>query len=161
MGRKPKPSNLKILNGNPGKRPLNKNEPKPEVSVPSCPSCLTATARTEWRRITKELKALELLTQIDRTALAAYCQAYGRWVEAENGLKASGLIITTEPQTNKKGKRTGGGNIIPNPLVGIANTAMKLMHSYLVEFGMTPSSRSRISVPGKKNKGDKAESYFA
>jgi len=93
---------------------------------------------------------LGLLTNIDRVALAAYCQAYARWVEAEKGIKKSGLIVKTKD-----------GNIIQSPLVGIANTAMKLVHKFLIEFGMTPSSRSRISVDKDNSSQDKAESYFA
>jgi len=148
-GRKPKPSNLKVLSGNPGKRPLNSNEPKPQVRIPSCPAHLNAAARGEWRRIAGELAGLGLLTGVDRAALAAYCQAYGRWVEAERKLKKAGDL--TETTTN--------GNLIQSPLVGIANTAMDLMRKFLVEFGMTPSSRSRISTDPEKTK-DKAESYF-
>ena len=149
-GRKPKPTHLKIATGNPGRRPLNKDEPNPEQSTPTCPSHLDSSARTEWRRITKELSELNLLTEMDRSALAAYCQAYSRWVEAENGIKKSGLVVET---TN--------GNVIQSPLVGIANTALDMMRKFLVEFGMTPSSRSRITVGGKKKSEDPAEAYFA
>lgn len=158
-GRKPKPSHMKIVTGNPGRRPLNPDEPKPESSVPTCPTHLSSEARTEWRRICKELESLELLTEIDRTALAAYCQAYGRWAQAEKGIKKAGLLVKTGQKTDSQGNKTGG-NVIQSPLVGIANTAMEIMRKYLVEFGMTPSSRSRISVGGKKQEGDKAESYF-
>ena len=84
-GRKPKPTNLKILNGNPGKRPLNKKEPKPKVtpSGPYCPRWPESYAKDEWQRISKELKGLGLLTDIDVTAMAAYCQTYKRWRVAE------------------------------------------------------------------------------
>lgn len=37
-GRKPKPTELKLLEGNPAKRPLNKNEPNPEKKAPRCPT---------------------------------------------------------------------------------------------------------------------------
>ncbi|MCE5334359.1 MAG: phage terminase small subunit P27 family [Desulfobacteraceae bacterium] len=124
-------------------------EPKPKAVVPACVAHLNPTARGEWKRISKELHLIGLLSNIDRSALAAYCMTYARWVEAENGVKKTGLVIETKD-----------GNVIQNPLVGIANTAMKLMHKFLTEFGMTPSSRSRISVE-KPNAGkDPAESYF-
>ena len=132
-----KPTKLKILEGNPGKRPLNMNEPQPEAGRPTCPSHLSATARTEWRRIVPELERLGLLTMIDRSALAAYCQAYGRWVQAEKVLKEKGPLYKTEK-----------GNVITSPMLWVANKAIDQMHRFMVEFGMTPSSRSRISVPG-------------
>jgi phage terminase small subunit len=50
-GRRPKPTRMKILTGNPGKRRLNENEPKPEPSVPDCPSELGPVARQEWDRL--------------------------------------------------------------------------------------------------------------
>ena len=36
-GRKPKPTALKLLEGNPSRRALNKNEPQPPTSIPECP----------------------------------------------------------------------------------------------------------------------------
>lgn len=82
-GRPPKPTAVKELEGNPGKRPLNKNEPKPKQIAPKCPSWLEPDAKKEWRRLSKELETMGLLTQVDMAAFAGYCQAYARWKEAE------------------------------------------------------------------------------
>lgn len=138
VGRKPKPTNLKILNGNPGKRALNKNEPKPDAVIPDPPGHLNDIAIEEWHRMSKALFSAGLLSAIDASALAAYCQTYARWAEAEEGIKESGLMI-----------KTTNGNVVQSPLVGIANKALTLMHKFLTEFGMTPSSRSRVSVTAK------------
>jgi P27 family predicted phage terminase small subunit len=67
--------------------------------------------------------------------LAAYCQAWSRWVKAEEMLKSTGPVI--------KSKTTGA--IYQNPYPAVANRAMKQMRDSLTEFGMTPSSRSRVS----------------
>ena len=83
-GRKPKPTHLKLVTGNPGKRALNENEPKPELSLPSPPPHLDDEAKVEWGRVSERLYALGCLAEIDRAALAAYCQAYSRWVRAES-----------------------------------------------------------------------------
>src|SRR5437764_15483626 len=80
-GRRPKPTRLKMLTGNPGKRPLNGNEPRPAAAVPECPAELGTLARTEWNRLVGELAALRLLTNLDRAALAAYSGAYALWAE--------------------------------------------------------------------------------
>ena len=77
---------LKILEGNPGKRPIRGNEPQPPRSQPTCPAHLSPTAKAEWKRLAQSLNKIGLLTQVDRAALAAYCQSYGRWVEAERKL---------------------------------------------------------------------------
>lgn len=137
-GRKPLPTPLKILRGTDRKDRTNKNEPKPDLSMPSAPEHLSRYALMEWGRVTVELYQLGLLTDIDRAALAAYCQCYGRWREAEEELAKTGLTITT---TN--------GNVIQNPIVGIANKSLEMMHKFLVEFGMTPSARTRVTPVGK------------
>ena len=134
VGRKPTPTAVKLLKGNPGRRPLNPNEPRPS-GIPTCPEHLNAVAKAEWDRISVELSACGLLTSIDRAALAAYCATYARWLEAEQKIDRHGTVIKTQ-----------SGNAIQNPYVGVANRALDLMHKYLIEFGCTPSSRSRVSV---------------
>ena len=140
-GRKPTPTKLKLLKGTAQKCRMNKDEPQPEVGIPSPPNHLSKDAFVEWGRVTHQLYQLGLLSDIDRSALAAYCQIYGRWVDAETQLAGTGLVITTS-----------NGNIIQNPLVGIANKALELMHKFLTEFGMTPSSRTRVSTTKQQPK---------
>ena len=133
-GRKPVPTSLKLLHGNPGKRKINSAEPKP-TGVPSCPKHLSKVAKAEWKRISAELITLGLLTSVDRAALAAYCAAYARWAEAEEKLQQFGTVIKTK-----------NGNPVQSPFVGVANRALELMHKFLTEFGMTPASRTRLQV---------------
>src|SRR5215467_8094606 len=100
-GRKPKPTHLKLLLNNPGNRRLNKSEPKPAAAFPNPPDHLNTEARQEWARVSQELYVLGMLSNIDRASLAAYCQCYGRWIQAERAIAAmaerdlltSGLMI--------------------------------------------------------------------
>jgi P27 family predicted phage terminase small subunit len=140
-GRRPKPTSQRILEGNPGKRPINKNEPQ-FFGVPSCPKHLNKGAKAEWKRISVELTGSGLLTNNDRAALAAYCAAYSRWAEAEENIATDGMVIMVG-KSEKTGKP---GYPIQNPYVGIANTALDQMRKWSVEFGFTPSARSRIHV---------------
>jgi len=134
-GRPPKPTALKKLAGNPGKRKLNDKEPKPKTKKPPCPAHIRGEARKEWNRMSKQLFELGLLTGVDRAALAAYCVAYGRWVEAETQVSTVGMIIETV-----------NGNLVQNPYLSVANRAMEQMWKISGSFGMTPSSRSRMQV---------------
>lgn len=136
-GPKDKPTNLKILQGNPGKRNLNENEPKFDVAeeVPNAPPFLSRYAKTEWKRIAPILHKNGLLTEADIASLAAYCQNYHRWIESEKLIRALGYTYETDK-----------GNVIQRPEVGIANTAMKLMKQFAAEFGLTPSSRTNITA---------------
>lgn len=142
-GRKPKPTALKVLEGNPGKRPLNKFEPKPENKAPKCPTWLEKEAKKEWRRMSKVLEGLGVLTEVDAAAFAGYCQAYARWKEAEEFLSKHGTIF-----------KTPSGYIQQVPQVSIAQTYLKIMKDFCSEFGLTPSSRSRISVNEKLGEND-------
>lgn len=78
---------------------------------------------------------LRILTDLDRSALAAYCQAYGRWVEAERRLHETPMLL-----------KIPSGVVQQNPWLTIANKQLELMHKYLTEFGLSPVSRSRVSV---------------
>lgn len=146
MGRRgpaPKPTVLKILSGNPGKRPINQDEPKPKPIAPKCPSWLDKEAKREWKRVAPELERLGLLTIVDGAALAAYCQAYVRWKQAEEIIKREGMTVTTET-----------GYIMPHPAVKIAEKAQQLIKAFCAEFGLTPSSRSRMSLPEKREEDE-------
>lgn len=139
-GRKPKPTRVHILNGNPGKRPLNRQEAQPEIAVPECPSHFAGEEKQEWDRVSKQLVDLGLLSVIDRAALAAYCQAWARWVEAEQHVRLSGLIV----------KAKENGKPLVNPYLRIADQAMMQMRAFMVEFGLTPASRSRVHAAPKE-----------
>jgi P27 family predicted phage terminase small subunit len=138
-GRRPKPTRMKILTGNPGKHPLNMNEPKPEPMVPDCPAELGPVARREWDRLAGELGALKILTALDRAALAAYCNAYGLWAEAIEAIQKYGTMV-----------KSPTGYPIQSPYVSIANRQAEILMRIASEFGFTPASRSRISTPATR-----------
>ena len=132
-GRKPKPTNIKILEGNPGKRKLNEHEPQPQRKAPPCPKWLEPEAKKEWRRLAKTLEAMGVLTEADMAAFAGYCQAYARWKEAEERITDRGLVI-----------RTPSGYPQQVPYISIAQQYLKLMQQFAEQFGLTPAARSRI-----------------
>ena len=138
MTRKPKPTALRLIEGNRGRRPFNKREPKPRPVVPKCPRHLNDAAKVEWKRIAKTLHKLGLLTEIDGGQLALYCQAWGRWIEAEDALKKHGTIV--------KAPKTGWP--MSSPYLVVANKAMEQMQRALSEFGMSPASRARVQAAG-------------
>lgn len=133
----PKPSKLKELAGNPGKRPLNDREPSIPVpsSAPYAPRFLNEEGKREWRRMAKILIGAGLYAEIDRAALALYCQAWGRWLEAERELgKTGGPILTAH----------GTGNLYQNPWLHVANKAQDQIRRMIAEFGLSPAQRSRV-----------------
>ena len=96
-GRKPKPTALKKLEGNPGKRKLNTKEPVPGKGIPDCPKWLLPEAKEEWKRLCQKLSEMGVLTEIDMAAFAAYCQSYARWKEAQEHIdKLSSAIANCD-----------------------------------------------------------------
>lgn len=146
-GRKSVPTNLKLLRGNPGHRPLNDAEPKPPkpARLPSPPVELSDAAKAEWRRTGKQLLAVGLLTGLDVPLFAGYCEAYARWLEATKTLAKTPMLI--------KGQR---GELIANPLLRVARDLQASFSRTLLEFGMSPVSRSRV----KATPAEKAEDPF-
>lgn len=148
-----KPTALKILEGNPGKQKLNKLEPKPSIpsAVPEPPDFLNAEAKAEWWRRAPELHRLRVLTSVDVSVLAAYCQAYSRWRAAEIALAKMG---EADMLTGAMMIRTANGNPIQNPILGVASRALEQMSRLAAEYGMTPAARAKIEVDDEALKND-------
>lgn len=149
-GRRPKPTYLKVITGNPGKRPLNTREPKPAAALPTCPAHLCPSAKAEWKRLAHLLHDIGLLSKLDRTILAGYCQSYGRWVEAEKKLMDSPAIL-----------KMPSGYVQQNPWLTIANKQLELMHRYMVELGLTPAARSKVEISIVGSADSMTDKYFA
>lgn len=132
-GRKPKPTALKKLEGNPGKRPLNELEPLPPISTLRCPNWLLPEARKEWRRLAPALISMGVLTMADAVPFAAYCMAYARWREAEDEITRHGSVY-----------KDANDNIKPNPYIAIAAHQLTEIKSLAAEFGLTPATRTAI-----------------
>lgn len=146
-GRKPVPTHLHLVRGNPSKKRLPKKEDEIPVVIEEItpPPFLSDDAKVEWGRMIGALVTLKLASQLDRAALAAYCQAYGRWAQAERALAT---MRERDPHSAGLLVKTTGENIVQNPLVGVANKAMGDMVRYAAEFGMTPSARARLTGAG-------------
>lgn len=134
-GRKPLPTEFKVISGEKRKHRLNPGEPRPDISIPEPPAFLSAEALKEWNRITPELERLGIITVLDRLPLAVFCQVSADLAEAERQLHREGFTVAT-----------ANGGTKTHPLVGIVNMFQTMLHKYAVEFGMTPSSRSRVKA---------------
>ena len=150
-GRKPKPLALRVLHGKAVDQ-ASDAYPRPRRVLPRCPEYLTDEAAKCWRRLARELYDAGLLTVVDRDALAAYCVAYARWRKAEEQIAKNTEIIRTKPKLDAEGNQVGGENIIQNPWLSVANKAQEQMSKLAAEFGMTPSSRSRVKAEGAEGK---------
>lgn len=132
-GRKPKPTALKLLDGTRKDR-VNASEPAAPAGLPEPPAHLDAAALAEWHRFAPILSGMGVLSPADGPALAVYCVAFSRWVEACNDLAENGYTIRSQ-----RGWKT-------NPAVAVAAQCEATITRVLAEFGCTPSARSRVKA---------------
>lgn len=138
-GRKPLPKNVHVLRGNPSKLPAEKlnGGVRAATEIPAPPRNLKGEALKEWKRITAELAQLGLVTAIDRAALTMYCESWAQYSHALQKIAAlDGELIVTHKN----------GFMGPSAWLAIRDKAAEQCRKLLVEFGMSPSSRARVTA---------------
>jgi P27 family predicted phage terminase small subunit len=148
-GRKPLPTHLKLVKGTARPHRINRDEPRPAVVVPPPPAHLDERARARFTVMAEMLARNGVMTELDTSALARYAVIWCRWVDTEADVKRRGPVVKTE-----------GGNIIQNPFLSIANKCLLQMAHIESEFGLTPSSRSRIRAAVPADATDPFEAYL-
>ena len=147
-GRKPKPTEVKKLAGNPGNRPLNAREPQ----MPSGGEAFDAVplelhhdlvASSEWERLAPMLRKARVATEADRASLMALCQQWSRYLEANGSVAKAGMVV-----------RSPSGYPMPNPYIAISNKALTICVKLWTELGLTPSSRSRVIAGDDESSAD-------
>ena len=163
MARPKKPTNLKVLEGNPGQRPIPENEPSPQpvCDIPKPPPWMNTDGKKMWKHVAPQLERLGLLTEVDLQALAAACQSWGLYVECERFFRKK------NPETGEKYGRTyiytnkeGHKNEIERPQVKIGQKALEHFRSFMAEFGLTPSSRAKINIKPPESEEDPMEALI-
>jgi P27 family predicted phage terminase small subunit len=133
---KKRPTALTLLTGNAGKRPLPKNEPKPEVVAPDPPATLSAAGKTIWNEIVTPLAALRVMTVMDVMALEMLCETEVRYRIAVKKIRTASKLVSISPNGFQQ----------QSAWLTVANKAFEQKLKILTEFGMTPSSRTSIQV---------------
>jgi len=139
-GRRPQPTQLRILRGNPGKRPINPAEPTPPpvgqaFDTPPAELEADAVAATEWRRLAPLLRHCRVITEAERSALIALCQEWSKYQQANKVISESGAIL-----------KTPKGMPMLNPALGIADKALAQLRPLWDMFGLSPSGRAKITA---------------
>ncbi len=139
-GRRPKPTALKLLQGNPGKGRLNAQEPVqapvgPDFDVPPPELEGDAVAAQEWARVAPLLRACRMVSEAERGVLVALCQQWSRYREAQAKVIQLGMVV-----------KTPAGIPITNPYLAVSDKALAACLKIWVELGLTPSARSKIAA---------------
>ena len=142
----PTPSALKVIRGNPGKRALNKREPRPQAKPPECPDYVKAdpVALAYWEHYVPILMDMKVLTVADQTVLASLCLVHShlilnlkkvRELNAAGDSGIAGIVIATK-----------SGYLAPNQLYLNVQTAIEQELKLCRELGLSPSARTRINT---------------
>lgn len=163
------PTELRKLTGNRSKKPLPKNEPKPDLGTepPSAPDYLDEGGKAEWNRLARQLWLNGILGLEDWTGFAGYCEAFSDWMRYNEMIAATERRLKEKVRAravldNALGVQPGdvgitdatfgrlvenNGRQLASPLLALRNEARRDCLKFATEFGLTPSSRSRVSVP--------------
>ena len=167
-GRRPKPTVLKLVEGNRGKRASNKAEPKPKREIPSCPAHLDDTSKVAWGRMCALLDRMGVLTEADVFALERMCDCYSEILQCQELIKRDGRTYSSV--TTQVIDENGATNVTiqevksllkANPAVAMLADADRRFKGYLIEFGLTPSARSKVHATSDDNdKKDPLGEFF-
>lgn len=136
MGRTAKPTNLKVVTGNPGKRALNKQEPDPEyLNDLTPPSFLSESAKIVWNEIAQNLRNARLLSKIDVPILGMLCESIASYRKANKQCSDNPLVHSENT----------GGDVLSQWKI-VEAMSMKQVLALAKEFGMTPAARTRIAL---------------
>lgn len=146
-GRKATPNRILELRGGSAHshRPERKDPDLP-MKVPSCPPHLDNEAKKEWKRVIRIFKGINLITELDRGILAAYCEAYSRWAKAISKVNEMGMVYAEGRVVDEKGNVIKAGVPKANPYIKIAREAYDQMVKTGTLFGMSPSARASLSI---------------
>ena len=148
-GRIPKPKVLNDLKGDPSNRRRTKREPKAPEHYPTKPDYLEEDpiASEEWDSMCGLLESMGLLSCADRASIEMYCSAYSRYRNAEINVRRSGEVIIS-PRNKYP---------MVSPYVSVLNKNLDTCRKLLLEFGLTPAARSRMSVAIRKDDDTKSK----
>jgi len=136
-GPKPRPTKLKLLLGEPNKDRINEDEPEPTPGAPPMPDSLDELGQVAWRSLVESLSDLDLISLVDAHLIELYAHAYSGYRRALEKEIQYGQVLISDGVAKR------------NPFMIEVHAHRKELLAMLSEFGLTPSARSRVVVPGK------------
>ena len=161
-GPAPQPTQIRILNGNPSRRPLPGNEPYYPPGITERPAMMSPAARRIWDRFVEEMECANVLRSVDAMALSQLCEDEALLGTLRRGVAQMAAEVAREAKAKKR-KLPGG------PMVALAQTTegrrtfttMRELASQIIvqrrEFGLTPSARTRVQALGPNRSVDSIE----
>jgi phage terminase small subunit len=157
-GPPPKPTRVRILEGNLARRPLPGNEPQYSPGIPERPTGMSAGARKIWDMLVREMAASGVLRTVDGLALTQLCEDEAMLDTLRKGMAEMTREISKKAKA-KKMELPGG------PLIQLSRTiegrrtlsTIREISTQIIvqrrEFGLTPASNGRVQTTGGFDSG--------
>lgn len=108
------------------------------------------------------LDRMGVLSEADGAALERLCDCYAEILECRELIAAGGRTYHSESRAvDEDGKSVVKHLIKAHPAVAMLADADRRFKGYLIEFGLTPSARSKVQAVGDEDKKDPLQEYFA
>jgi P27 family predicted phage terminase small subunit len=150
-GPAPKPTDLRKLEGNPSRRPYPANEPAFPPGVPEKPKRLSTRGKKVWDELVDEMAGAAILRRVDQRALAQLSEDEALLDEAYSGVWQ--MVDALKAKAKAEGKSLPGGPLLALLSMTSGRLAMASVRDLAArviierrEFGLTPSSRSRVET---------------
>lgn len=153
MGRPRKPTALKVLQGNPGKRALPKNEPKPTVAESNAPEWLDEYAQEVWQQVSPLLVGMRVLTEADAPALVLLASAWSDWRRADEVIQRLGTSFEVK-EWDKNTEEFVVVGYRRRPEVAERSDSWRRVRLALSDFGMTPAARSKVTMASDEREAE-------
>ena len=157
-GRLPKPTGVRILEGNRGKRPLPAKEPKYRSGAPEKPKAISRAASKIYDELVDEMAPASVLSSTDGSALWQLAEDEALLKQAYGGIW--NMIEALKKKAKAEGKTLPGGPLLALLSMTSGRLAMASVRDLAArviierrEFGLTPSSRARIETTGDGDAG--------
>lgn len=146
MANPPKPTALKVIEGNRGKRSTGKQEPDPEyLEDLGAPGWLNPSARAVWEEVAPHLAKAKLLTKVDVQLLAMGCVSIAQYRQAVSKC-CDDLVKVKRVQDVALDGGASDDPVNVNPWLIVQSMSFKQAMAVFREFGMSPAARTRIAV---------------
>lgn len=150
-GRKPTPPSLKLLAGNPGKRPMPDTPDSPLLSdIDEPPDWLHDDAKGFYREVVKLLTGMRVATEADKLGIVALSQALAEVKIAHKEMNKYGRVIKSK-----------GGGAERNPYAIHSAQFLGFVRQFITEYGMTPCSRARLIAKASEGEEDAFSKYMS
>lgn len=150
-GRKPLPTQLKIVTGNPGKRKVNKNEPVAPTERPQPPAHLSVKEKRHFVEICDFLEGMKILSSADKYTIELAAHYWEDYLITKKAVKKARFQDAFDKEGNKTVKS--------HPSVAQRNASVKMLNSLLGELGLTPTARTRL-MSGSNGGGEDRDDFL-